>query len=103
MASALSQAWSAWRGSSSGAFQNAMMQSPMYLSIVPFRDMMMSVMGVRNRLMSCVSPCGFVLNVSEIAVKPRTSQNSMVIARVSPPSFRRCGCSASRFTMSGER
>ena len=30
-------AFLAWSGSSSGAFQNAMMQSPMYLSIVPFQ------------------------------------------------------------------
>ena len=35
MASAVSQARAAWRSTSSGAFQNAMIASPMYLSIVP--------------------------------------------------------------------
>ncbi len=36
MASAVSQASAAWACTSSGAFQNAMIASPMYLSMVPW-------------------------------------------------------------------
>ena len=46
------------RWSSSGAFQNAMMASPMYLSIVPLRSMMALVNGVRKLFISLVRPCG---------------------------------------------
>src|SRR5205807_5998526 len=49
MARALPQASSACAGSSSGAFQNAMMQSPMYLSIVPWKRSMISlVIGLKK-------------------------------------------------------
>jgi hypothetical protein len=54
IASAAAQASSAWSGSSSGAFQNAMMQSPMYLSIVPRRAIMISLIGVSKRLADLV-------------------------------------------------
>ena len=73
---ALPQESSAWRGSSIGAFQNAMMQSPMYLSIVPWRSMISLVIGERKpRLIRRLSPCGFDLKLSEIEVKPRMSEN----------------------------
>ena len=58
MSSAASQALSSWVGSSSGAFQNAMIASPMYLSIVPLRSMMALVSGVRKLFISAVRPCG---------------------------------------------
>ena len=48
MRSAASQAFASWSASSSGAFQNAMMASPMYLSIVPLRSTMAFVSGVRQ-------------------------------------------------------
>ena len=51
----------AWSASSSGAFQNAMIASPMYLSMVPRSSRMMSVIGVRKRLMKRVSSCGIEL------------------------------------------
>ena len=84
--SAASQAFASCAGSSSGAFQNAMMASPMYLSIVPLRSMMTLVSGVSSRFISVVRPCGSRLYCSEIVVKPRTSQNISVMSRSSPPS-----------------
>ena len=48
MRNAASQAFASWAGSSSGAFQNAMMASPMYLSIVPLRSTMALVSGVKQ-------------------------------------------------------
>ena len=47
MANAERTPFIACSGSSSGAFQNAMMQSPIYLSIVPLRSRMTLVIGVR--------------------------------------------------------
>ena len=47
--------------SSSGAFQNAMIASPIYLSMVPLRAMIALVSGVRKRFISAVRPCGSFL------------------------------------------
>ena len=80
-----------------------MMQSPMYLSIVPRCAMMISLIGVSKRLISRVGAGGFDLNPSEIAVNPRRSQNMIVIGRVSPPSCKRSGCAASTATISRAR
>ncbi len=102
MSSAASIARPAWSGMSSGAFQNAMTASPMYLSIVPVCDRITSVSGVKRRLIRSVNPCGLFLNRSEIAVKPRTSQNRMVISLVSPPSFSCSGLAASCSTSAGD-
>src|SRR5260370_17520106 len=79
MSSAASQALSWCSLSSSGAFQNAMMASPIYLSIVPLRARIALVRGVRNRFISFVNPCGSCLKDSEMVVKPLTSENMMVI------------------------
>ena len=103
MPSAARQACAACSASSSGAFQNAMMQSPMYLSIVPLHPSTTSVIGVSSRLTRAVRPCGSALYCSEIVVKPRTSQNMMVMVRCSPPSRSRSGCFASSSTSSGAR
>ena len=73
-----------------------MMQSPMYLSIVPRRARISRVIGDRKpRLISRLRPCGLALNVSEIVVKPRMSENISVSMRVSPPSCSRSGWAAS--------
>ena len=58
MPSAASTAWLAWSGSSSGAFQNAIRQSPIYLSIVPPCASTISDSGVSSRLISVVSRSG---------------------------------------------
>ena len=78
------QACAAWSSSSSGAFQNAMMASPMYLSMVPRLVRMISDSGVSRLLMKVVSSCAVI--VSEIEVKLRTSQKSSVSSRTAPPS-----------------
>ena len=70
IASADSHAWRPCLASSSGAFQNAMMQSPMYLSMVPLRSRIRSDIGVRKRLIRLVSPWGAPLNSSEMPVNP---------------------------------
>ena len=56
-----------------------MMQSPMYLSIVPFRSVMISVIGDRKLFMKWVrlSASSF----SDRLVKPRMSQNMIVMIR----------------------
>src|SRR6516162_679811 len=56
ISSAASQAFASCSSSSTGAFQNAMMASPMYLSMVPLRSMMALVNGVRNRFIRRVKP-----------------------------------------------
>ena len=56
MVRALCTAFFLWSSTSNGAFQKAMMQSPMYLSMVPSLAMMTSVMGVKKRFMSLVKP-----------------------------------------------
>ena len=92
-------AFAAWFGSSSGAFQNAMMASPMYLSIVPRFSRMISDNGVSRLLMKLVSSCAFMR--SEIEVKLRTSQNSSVSSRTSPPSSSLSGWAMISFTTAG--
>src|SRR5215204_1551820 len=98
-----SQAFASCAASSSGAFQNAMMASPMYLSIVPLRSTMALVSGVNSRFIRWVRPCGSSLYCSEIVVKPRTSENSTVMTRSSPPSTSFSGDWASCSTSTGER
>ena len=89
------------RASSSGAFQNAMMASPMYLSMVPRLRRMMSVSGVSSLLMKCVSSAA--VRPSEIAVKSRTSQNISDSSRTSPPSSSRDGSATMSSTTAGAR
>jgi hypothetical protein len=103
MRKAASQAFASWAASSSGAFQNAMMASPMYLSIVPLRSTMALVSGVNSRFIRCVRPCGSSLYCSAMVVKPRTSENSTVMTRSSPPSTSFSGDWASCSTSTGER
>ena len=79
------------------------MQSPIYLSIVPFLLIISLVRGVRNLFISFVSPCGSDLKDSEIVVKPLTSQNKKVIFFVSPPSTNLSGSAASCSTKAGDR
>ena len=61
------------------------------------------VSGVRKRFISAVRPCGSFLQVSEIVVKPRMSENMMVISRSSPPSMSFSGDCASWSTSAGDR
>ena len=86
--------------SSSGAFQNAMIASPMYLSTVPSSPRMMSVIGDRYSLRKVDSSTA--VNPSDSVVNERMSQNITVRSRFSPPSCRRSGFSASRATTAGE-
>ena len=79
------------------------MQSPIYLSIVPSLVMMISVIGVKNLLMSFVNPCGSVLNCSLIGVNPRMSQNNNVSSLVSPPNFNKSGFLCNFLTIAGAR
>ena len=80
------RAWSGWE---SGAFQNAMIASPMYLSIVAPLSIRTRVIGVRKSLSRAVRETGS--SPSDSVVKPRMSQNRTVSSRSSPPSFRRGG------------
>ena len=72
-----------------GAPQNAMMASPMYLSMVPSEARRMSVIGVRKPLSSAVSSVGFIF--SDIEVKPRMSEKRIVALRRSPCQKSRSG------------
>ena len=76
-----------------GAFQNAMMQSPIYLSMVPVVE---EDDGHRGE--EAIDEPGQTLRVvfspSAIVVKPRISQNLKVIPRASPPSSRKLRGSA---------
>ena len=92
---------SACFGSSRGAFQNAIIQSPIYLSMVPFLARIMSVRGVKSLLISTVSPSAS--NNSEILVNPLTSQNKSVISRFAPPSVNKAGSSTTCSTMAGDK
>ena len=92
-----------WSGSSMGAFQNAIMQSPMNLSMVPPCLIMMSVILVRNLLISLVKPSGSPLYCSLIGVNPLMSENMKVMVLVSPPNFKSEGSFCSLATMSGDR
>ncbi len=83
MSCAARVAFLAWSGSSSGAFQNAMMQSPIYLSMVPCASVMISLIGEVKLFIRCVSSCG--VSPSDIVVKPRMSQNITVSVLASPP------------------
>lgn len=83
-------------GSTSGVFQNAMMQLPMYLSILPFCSVMISVIGDRKLFMNFVNVLASM--PSARLVNPRMSQNMMVIVRVSPSRTSFSGCAASSCT-----
>ena len=61
-----------------------MIQSPIYLSIVPLTLIISLVRGVKNLFINFVKPCGSDLKDSEIVVNPLTSQNKNVIFLVSP-------------------
>ena len=95
------QASLAWSGSSSGAFQNAMMELPIYLSMVPSFSITASVIGVRKSLSRAVSAVASIR--SEMVVKSRMSQNMMVRSRTSPPRRSSPGFATSRFTIAGAR
>ena len=71
---------SAW---SSGAFQKATMQSPMYLSTVPSCFRMISVKAERYSLSMVVSSSGVIF--SDMVVKPARSRKKAVMSRFSPP------------------
>ena len=86
-----------------GAFQKAIIQSPIYLSIVPFLFMISLVRGVKNLFISFVKPCGSDLKASEIVVNPLTSQKRNVIFFVSPPKTNLSGSSANCSTRAGDR
>ena len=58
MPSAASTAWRAWSASSSGAFQKAMIASPIYLSMVPPADEHDADSGLSSRFISAVSRSG---------------------------------------------
>ena len=75
MPSAAATACRAWSASSSGAFQNAMIASPIYLSIVPPSASTTPDSGLSSRFISAVSRSGSSFSVSEMVVKPRTSLN----------------------------
>ena len=63
-------------GRSTGAPQNAMTQSPMYLSMVPRLERMMSVSRLNTEFSSSCNWVGSIF--SDILVKPRMSQNITV-------------------------
>mgnify|MGYP006200348991 CR=1 FL=1 len=62
ISTAQATAWRAWSGTSSGAFQNAIIASPIYLSIVPRFSMTSPDIGVRKSFISCdMRPiCSFI-------------------------------------------
>src|SRR5207344_1653872 len=103
ISSAASQALISWLASFSGAFQNAITASPMYLSMVPLCSMMALVSGVRKLFINDVRPCGSSLYSSDMVVNPRTSLKRMLISRSSPPSTSLSGDCASCSTSAGER
>ena len=80
--SAAATASCGWRGFGSGAPQNAMIASPMYLSIVPRLSWMTAVIGVRYAFISADSSRGG--SRSDSVVKSRTSEKSTVSSRLSP-------------------
>ena len=82
--SAASQACTSWAGSSSGAFQNAMMASPMYLSMVPCVDDGVGQRRQEAGSSGSLGPGGFLVDLCDSG-EPRTSLNRMVITRSSPP------------------
>ena len=89
--------------SSSGAFQNAIMQSPIYLSIVPLHSKTSLVRLVSKILIISVSFSGVSFRASDIVVKPLTSQNMIVIFLLSPPNFSFSGSAIKVSTIAGER
>ena len=90
-------------GWSVGAFQNAIMQSPIYLSMVPSVSKISSERTESNLLINWVNPSGSSLYCSEMPVNPRISENSMVISLVSPPRTNDSLDFASLSTMAGAR
>ena len=79
IASAAATASRACAGLATGAPQNAMIASPMYLSTVPRSSWITSVSAVRYTFIISESARGD--RCSEIAVKLRTSENSTVSSR----------------------
>ena len=75
----------------------------MYLSMVPPAASTTSDSRVSTRFINATSRSGSSFRISEIVVKPRTSQNRMVSSRLAPPSFSRLGSRASMSTMLGAR
>ncbi len=82
MKSAASTPCMACSASESGAPQNDMIASPMYLSMVPRFSWMTSVIAVRYAFIMSLRPSG--VSPSEIEVKSRTSEKSTVMSRLSP-------------------
>ncbi len=78
-----------------------MIESPIYLSIVPPFSITASDIGVRKSLSRVVRASASIL--SEMVVKSRMSQNMMVRSRTSPPRRTRLGLATSRFTIAGAR
>ncbi len=101
MASAARSAARTWSGTSTGAFQNAIMPSPMNLSSVPPVSSTCCVSGVWTEFRKPTTSSAE--SRSEREVKPRMSENSTVRMRVSPPSTRRDGSRARLSTTAGER
>ena len=64
---------------------------------------MMSVIRVRNLLISLVRPSGLPLYFSEMGVKPRMSENINVIVLVSPPKRNKLGSFCNFLTIAGAR
>ena len=95
MRKAAATARAGWSGQGSGAFQKAITQSPIYLSMVPASARMAPESGSSSRLTSAVSRSGQSFRRSDRLVKPRTSQNRTVRLRLSPPSLREAGLRAS--------
>ena len=102
IANAASIALTLWFGSSAGAFQNAIIQSPIYLSIVPSLFKISFDRTVSKLLIKSVKASGSSLYFSEIEVKPLMSENKNVISFRSPPSFRDSLDLASFSTITGD-
>ncbi len=101
MSSAARHARAAWSGCACGAFQNAITASPMNLSTVPSWRKIAAVSRLMSSFSRVTSACGD--SRREMAVKPRTSEKSTVISRVSPPRARRAGSSSTQRLTVGER
>ena len=99
--SAARHARAAWPSTSTGAFQNAMMESPIYLSMVPSSCWISFDSGASSVLMKPTSSVAF--SASEIGVKLLTSMNITVMSRASPPSRSASGDFSSCASSSGAR
>ena len=96
---------SAWFSQSSGAFQNAMIQSPMYLSTVPPFSRTILVIRFRQSLITSTNPSGssLFLQYSDIGVNPTMSINRKLISFLSPPSLNLLGSFCNSATCLGSR